>query len=101
MSSPAVQKPVEICLADIRLKLSEITDKQLSLDVLDYLDSQEKLLAEKIAINLEILTRNDTLVTSNNNLFARVSTFNDRETPTTVTDYTAIDRTLNDIIDKL
>lgn len=101
MSKPSDAIDTTLCLDDIRQKLDKIQDTELALKILENLEKLDAALAEKTAIIAEKTTRESSLININNQLFAKVSSYNDREKPADKVDYTNIDRQLNDIINKI
>lgn len=101
MSQPANAPETNICLDDIRRKLLEIEDKQLSLDILENLTNLENQLADKISIITKMTLKETELMNLNNQLFSKVSTITAKEKPETTVNYEDMNRDLNSIIEDL
>lgn len=101
ISDPAKQPETNICLDDIRRKLLDIEDQQLTLDILDNLSKLENQLADKTAVIAKMTLKEQELVSLNNQLFSKVTSITSKEKPETKVTYEDMDRDLNSIIENL
>lgn len=83
---------MNLCLDDIREKVKNIPDKDISLDILDYLSDVEERKKELDKVINDLNNDKQRLIESNNKLFARVTAVN--ETPQPVSDKVPLENIL-------
>lgn len=83
---------MNLCLDDIREKIKNIPDKDISLDILDYLSNVEERKKELDKVVEDLNNDKMKLIEANNKLFARVTTVN--ETPQPVSDKVPLENIL-------